>query len=325
MPTPPAPIASSIQPTLSGPVVGGISQSQYQAQQASASANPFKKLAGSKLTILAIFLAVLLVGGGSTAAYFGFIKDAELKKAMQVSDAFLKAIDEGDEDAAKRSSDLSEDMEIKSGDLKELSEAFSTDLKRYKQDYANKDGKKRAVASYEIRIKFLSSEIIQSWVNLMEKREGKWVVVNMGTVKDKNEVKLADFSDKAFSGEEYIEAGRSGSSSSGDVDTEREVDIKALHGQLEAFYAQNGYYPSLAEMNSSSFLANNMKGLDTEALKDPDGRDAKLGPVPTRNQYAYQVASENNTSCDNVADFCANYILTATKSDGTTYVKEALN
>src|SRR5437588_436170 len=31
--------------------------------------------------------------------------------------------------------------------------------------------------------------------------------------------------------------------------TERQTDIKALHGQVEAYYAQNGKYPTLANMN----------------------------------------------------------------------------
>ena len=32
-------------------------------------------------------------------------------------------------------------------------------------------------------------------------------------------------------------------------DTERQTDIKAVHGQLEAYYAQNGAYPALADLN----------------------------------------------------------------------------
>ena len=49
-------------------------------------------------------------------------------------------------------------------------------------------------------------------------------------------------------------------------DTERQTDIKAIHGQLEAYYAQNGHYPTLANVNDSTFRGANMKGLDADAL-----------------------------------------------------------
>src|SRR5215210_4043905 len=55
--------------------------------------------------------------------------------------------------------------------------------------------------------------------------------------------------------------------------TERETDIKAIHGQVEAYFAQNGKYPTLANLNdgtpTTGFRAVNMKGLDQEALRDP--------------------------------------------------------
>src|SRR5258708_1962844 len=54
-------------------------------------------------------------------------------------------------------------------------------------------------------------------------------------------------------------------------DTERTTDIKALHGQIEAYYASKGNYPSLTDMNDSTWRGTNMKGLDQEALKDPKG------------------------------------------------------
>src|SRR3954467_5245394 len=57
-------------------------------------------------------------------------------------------------------------------------------------------------------------------------------------------------------------------------DTERETDIKALHGQIEAFWAQKGYYPSRADMNDQAaggFVATNLKGLDAGSFKDPKG------------------------------------------------------
>ena len=54
-------------------------------------------------------------------------------------------------------------------------------------------------------------------------------------------------------------------------DTERKTDVNALHGQIEAYSAQNGKYPTLANINDATFRSNNMKGLDAAALQDPKG------------------------------------------------------
>src|SRR3990167_4021757 len=62
--------------------------------------------------------------------------------------------------------------------------------------------------------------------------------------------------------------------------TERQTDIKAMHGQVEAFFAQNGKYPTLANMNDGTWRTANMKGLDAEALKDPRGTAQTLVAAP---------------------------------------------
>ena len=108
-------------------------------------------------------------------------------------------------------------------------------------------------------------------------------------------------------------------------DTERQTDIKALHGQIEAYYAQNGYYPTLANMNSTSFRSTNLRGLDTEALKDPVGKLASLVAKPTKNYYSYAVSSSTGGACDNTTNDCAIYTLTATLEAGGTYTKNSLN
>ena len=51
-------------------------------------------------------------------------------------------------------------------------------------------------------------------------------------------------------------------------DTKRQTDIKALHGMLEAFYAQNGGgYPVLADVNNASWRTTNMKGLPFRSVR----------------------------------------------------------
>src|SRR6202161_375336 len=51
--------------------------------------------------------------------------------------------------------------------------------------------------------------------------------------------------------------------------SKRQTDVQSLQTQLEAFFSQNGYYPSLTDMNTSSWRATNMKSLDPNALIDP--------------------------------------------------------
>lgn len=109
-------------------------------------------------------------------------------------------------------------------------------------------------------------------------------------------------------------------------DTERQTDIKALHGQLEAYYAQNGHYPTLANVNDATWRSDNMKGLDPEALQDPEGNAQTLVNAAAAGSYAYVVAPNG---CDNTNTDCESYVLTATlegEIDGSgTYVKNSLN
>jgi prepilin-type N-terminal cleavage/methylation domain-containing protein len=109
-------------------------------------------------------------------------------------------------------------------------------------------------------------------------------------------------------------------------DTERQTDVKALHTQVEAYYAQNGKYPTLANLHDATFRTNNMKGFDSEALVDPKGDKTDTTPLATAaaaNVYAY-VATPSG--CDNGSGGdCTGYTLTATLEAGGTFVKNSLN
>jgi prepilin-type N-terminal cleavage/methylation domain-containing protein len=108
-------------------------------------------------------------------------------------------------------------------------------------------------------------------------------------------------------------------------DTERTTDIKALHGQVEAYYAQKGSYPSLTDMNSSSWRGTNMKGLDAEALKDPKGSAQTLGASASATQYGYTVTNSSGGSCESDDTTCATYTLTANLEGGGSFSKNNLN
>lgn len=107
-------------------------------------------------------------------------------------------------------------------------------------------------------------------------------------------------------------------------DKERQTDIGALHSQLEAYYAQNGSYPALADVNDSTWRTTNLKGLDAEALKDPKGSSQALAGTPSNTQYGY---ATNSGTCTTAAADCTSYTLTANKEEGTnqTFVKTSLN
>ena len=110
--------------------------------------------------------------------------------------------------------------------------------------------------------------------------------------------------------------------------TERQTDIKAIHGQVEAYYAQNGKYPTRANLNDSTWRSTNMKGLDKEALRDPKDATTNytLAATPATSIYAYAVfASDGTTACDNTTTDCAVYTLTTTNEGGGTFAKSNLN
>ncbi len=107
--------------------------------------------------------------------------------------------------------------------------------------------------------------------------------------------------------------GTTGSISARTRNTERQTDIKAIHGQLEAFSAQKGYYPTLANLNDPNWRSTNMKGLDQDALKDPGGTSAILVATPAKNAYSYQAKNSKGGVCTNqVGNECDTYTLTAT-------------
>lgn len=108
-------------------------------------------------------------------------------------------------------------------------------------------------------------------------------------------------------------------------DTERQSDIKAIHGQIEASYALNGKYPTLSDINDSTWRSTNMKGLDESALKDPQGTKVILDPTPGMNVYAYAVSAVDKNSCNNATKDCVQYLLTATLENGQTFTKQNLN
>ena len=103
-------------------------------------------------------------------------------------------------------------------------------------------------------------------------------------------------------------------------DTQRKTDINALQSHVEAYYANQGNYPTRDNVNDDAWRSTNMKGLDPATLVDPKGT-AKLGATASANQYAYVVTP---AGCDNATTPCDGYSLTAKlEGDGSDYTKQS--
>ena len=114
----------------------------------------------------------------------------------------------------------------------------------------------------------------------------------------------------------------------------RQTDIQSLQTQLEAFFSQNGYYPSLTDMNTASWRATNMKSLDQNALIDPSSTcnpstTSCLVASAVAKSYAYSVKDSTGASCEATDTNCAQYTLTAeyegTVNGSSTYTKSNLD
>jgi prepilin-type N-terminal cleavage/methylation domain-containing protein len=97
--------------------------------------------------------------------------------------------------------------------------------------------------------------------------------------------------------------------------SKRASDVKSLQTQIEAYFSQNGFYPSRTDLNTASWLTTNMKSLDQTALIDPSNatQSKTLVAAPVAKSYSYApTQSDGSTSCESDDTGCAKYTLTAT-------------
>ncbi len=98
---------------------------------------------------------------------------------------------------------------------------------------------------------------------------------------------------------------------------ERTTDIQAVDTHLEAYFSENQKYPLIADLNSDTFRAANLKGLDKEALRDPKNSSYTVVGSPVANSYSYETFAEDGTSpCDNATTDCTKFTLTAKLEGG---------
>lgn len=104
--------------------------------------------------------------------------------------------------------------------------------------------------------------------------------------------------------------------------TERETDVKAIHSQLESYYAQGASsYPSISQLQNNSWVQSNLRGIDLGALTAPGGTGNNIvGSGAAIGNYQYVPSG-----CNGAGEQCTDYVLTATLEGGGTFIREGLN
>ena len=107
-------------------------------------------------------------------------------------------------------------------------------------------------------------------------------------------------------------------------DSKRQTDVDALDSHLEAFYANNGYYPTITDLTTPAWISANMKGFDPNALTDPKGSTI-TGNAPASGTYAYSYVTQGCTtsSPSSSSNECTSFVLTAELESGGTFVKQS--
>jgi prepilin-type N-terminal cleavage/methylation domain-containing protein len=105
-------------------------------------------------------------------------------------------------------------------------------------------------------------------------------------------------------------------------DSKRQTDVDALASHLAAYYANNGYYPTVTDLQSSTWVSQYMKGFDPSALTDPKGT-AISGSAPATGTYVYSYVTVGctATSPSSTTNECTSFTLTAELEAGGTFVK----
>ena len=117
-------------------------------------------------------------------------------------------------------------------------------------------------------------------------------------------------------------------------DEQRKTDITLLQDAVETYQAENGRFPTVAQLNSDSFRKINMKDLAAGALQDPkwsakNKSCVKNGEVqvvdsanPPNGCYGYSALPPD---CNATDVQCTDYVLIANLEAGSTYVKKSMD
>ena len=104
-------------------------------------------------------------------------------------------------------------------------------------------------------------------------------------------------------------------------DSQRQTDINALDSHIEAFFASNGYYPTLNDLQTSSWVTTNLKGIDPQAFVDPKG--GALAGTATASAYGYSTTGCTTTTPSSDTNQCTAFTLTSDLEAGGTFTKSS--
>lgn len=108
----------------------------------------------------------------------------------------------------------------------------------------------------------------------------------------------------------------------------RIADIKLIQSNLETYYAESGFYPTLVEMNDQSWTETNLKGLDQNSMIDPGSSFSvpTFAATLTKNEYTYAPTSSDGKACNDKTVACAKYTLSAQlEASAGTFTELSLN
>ena len=117
--------------------------------------------------------------------------------------------------------------------------------------------------------------------------------------------------------------------------SDRQANIDEIQSKLETYYVQASTYPTLDNLNDSSWRKANLKEFSDKTMQDPrwsedvalctkDGKPT-FSASPADNCYSYQVTTSEGANCDNKEAKCVQYTLTTKLEGGGKYVKSSLN
>jgi len=107
--------------------------------------------------------------------------------------------------------------------------------------------------------------------------------------------------------------------------TTRQDNLALIKSSLELYYAENYKYPTLGNMNSPTWIAQNLQNFNNALLKDPSSSSETLVAAPKPHAYAYIVTGADGSACNNITVQCAQYTLTATLEGGGTFSQSSLS
>lgn len=105
------------------------------------------------------------------------------------------------------------------------------------------------------------------------------------------------------------------------TDTKMKSDLATIQSDVESYYSATGSYPTLAQLNDSTWRAQNHVNLNTESMS-PDSNSAVLvADTPTSGYYSYSVSPVDCTG-DKVKP-CTDYTVSALLTNGQTYTQQS--